>query len=51
METQISTLANGGVGYTTTNTDAMTADIIAACDAAAEDIKSGKIVVGTVPNR
>ena len=47
----VATLATGGVGYTTTNTAAMTADIIAACDAAAADIKSGKIVVGTEPKR
>lgn len=47
----VATLTTGGVGYTTTNTDAMTQDIVDACEAAAAKIKSGEIVVGTVPNR
>lgn len=47
----VGTIANGGVGYTKTNTEAMTQDIIDACDAAAEAIKNGEIVVGTEPQR
>ena len=47
----VATLATGGVGYTTTNKDAMTQDIIDACDAAAKKIMNGEIVVGTNPQR
>jgi basic membrane protein A len=46
---QVFNLANGGVGYATSNTQLLTADMVTAMEAAKKKIVAGKIKVPTAP--